>query len=145
MHMQDVEIAKKRLNEKGLTLSIVKDQQIVFETSTRGIAGFLKAIEELGERLHGASVADKIAGKAIALLCVYARVKEVYATILSRRARVLLQENGIEIQWSELVENILDRNKSEACPYERLAAETTDPEQACKKLKALHDSLNQCR
>jgi hypothetical protein len=145
MHMRDVEIAKKRLNEKGLTLSIVKDQQIVFETSGHGISGFLKAIEEFGERLQGASVADKIAGKAVALLCVYARVKEVYATIVSRRARVLLQENGIEIQWNEVVENVLGRDKSEACPYERLAAETTDPEQAYKKLKALHESLDQCR
>jgi hypothetical protein len=142
--MQDLEIAKKRLIEKGLTLSVVKDRMIIYESTTHGISGFLKAIEEFGDRLPEASVADRVVGKAIAFLCVYARVENVYATILSKTARSLLEENGMRIEWDELVENVLDRNVSGTCPFENLSSEMVDPQEAYKKLKALQDSLKHC-
>ena len=66
--MQNLEIAKKRLNEKSLTLSIVKNGEIIFETVSNGISGFLEAIGKFGDGLEGTSVADTVTGKAIALL-----------------------------------------------------------------------------
>jgi hypothetical protein len=139
--MQDLETARKRLNEKGLALSIVKEEKIVFETVSRGISGLLGAIERYKDELKGASVADKVAGKAVALLCVYAEVKAVYAAILSRKAKALLEENFICVEWDTLVPNVLDADKSTTCPFEELAAEIVDLEEAYTKLKALQDSL----
>jgi hypothetical protein len=141
--MEDLRIAKKRLGEEGLTLSIVKDEQVLFETASHGISGLLRAIQELGERLNGASVADKIVGKAIALLCLYARIEGVYGTVMSREAKKLFEENKVHAEWEELIGNILDNCKSATCPFERLTAGITDPEEAYKKLKALQDSLKQ--
>ncbi|MGA2309351.1 MAG: DUF1893 domain-containing protein [Candidatus Bathyarchaeia archaeon] len=143
--MEDLRIAKKRLGEEGLTLSIVKDEQVLFETASHGISGVLRAIQELGERLNGASVADKIVGKAIALLCLYARIEGVYGTVMSREAKKLFEENKVHAEWDELIGNILDKCKSATCPFERLTAGITDPEEAYKKLKALQDSLKQRR
>ena len=143
--MEDLRIAKERLREKGLTLSIVKDKQTVFDTTSHGISGFLRAIEELGERLNGASAADKIVGKAVALLCLYAGIKGVYAMVMSIEAKELFEENVIHAEWNELVENVLSNSKSTTCPFERLAEEITDPSEAYKKLKALQDSLKQRR
>ncbi len=143
--MEDLRIAKKRLGEKDLTLSIVKDKQVLFETTSHGISGFLRAIEELGERLNGASAADKIVGKAVALLCLYAGIEGVYASVMSREAKELFEENAVHAEWDELVGNILGNCKSATCPFEKLAAEITDPAEAYKKLKALQDSLKQRR
>ena len=70
MNVQDLENAKERLDEKHLSLCLVKDGKIIFETASHGISGFLEAVENFGPRLEGVSVADKIAGKAIVLLCV---------------------------------------------------------------------------
>jgi hypothetical protein len=142
MNMEDLRIAKNRLGEKGLTLSIIKDKQILFETSSHGISGFLKATEELGERLNGASVADKIVGKAVALLFLYARIEAVYASVMSREARELFENKSIHVEWGELVVHILSNCTPATCPFERLAAGITDPAEAYKKLKALQDSLN---
>jgi len=139
--MEDLRIAKNRLREKGLTLSIVKEKQILFETGSHGISGFLRAIEELGERLNKASVADKIVGKAVALLCLGAGIDVVYASVMSREAKELFEENAVYAEWNELVGNILGNSKSTRCPFERLAAKITDPSEAYKKIKALQDSL----
>jgi hypothetical protein len=143
--MEDLSIAKERLKRKGLTLCIVKGEQILFETKCHGMAGFMRAIKELGEQLSRASIADKIVGKAVALLCLYAEIEAVYATVMSRKAKELFDENEVQAEWDELVENILSNCKPAACPFESLAAEINDPWEAYKKLKALHESLTQRR
>jgi hypothetical protein len=140
MNIQDLEIAKKRLNERRLTLSIVKNGKIIFETVSNGISGFLEAIEKFGDGLEGASVADRVTGKAIALLCVYAKVKAVFALILSKGAKSVFEKHAIHHEWNELVENILDVKKMETCPFEKLVEEISNPKNAYGRLKALQKS-----
>jgi hypothetical protein len=144
-NMQDLEIAKKRLSEKSLTLSIVKNGEIIFETVSNGISGFLEAIEKFGDGLEGASVADRVTGKAIALLCVYAKVKAVYAIILSKGAKSVFEKHAVYHEWENLVENILDINKAGICPFEKLATEISNPKDGYRKLKALQNSLKHGR
>lgn len=144
-NMQDLEIAKKRLNEKSLTLSIVKNGEIIFENVSNGISGFLEAIEKFGDGLEGTSVADMVAGKAIALLCVYAKVKAVYALILSKGAKSVFEKHAIHHEWNELVENILNVNNTRICPFEKLAKEISNPKNAYRKLKILQNSLKRGR
>jgi hypothetical protein len=141
--LEDLTIAKSRLEKRGLTLCIVRDKNILFESGSRGISGFLEATEVLGSRLRGASAADRIVGKAVALLCLHGGVRAVYASVMSRRAKEVLERWGVQILWSELVENILGSCPPEACPFESLAEEINDPSTAYKKLKALHSSLKQ--
>jgi len=136
---------QKRLNEKSLTLSIVKNGKIIFETVSNGISGFLEAIEKFGDGLEGTSVADRVNGKAIALLCVYARVKAVYALILSKGAKSVYEKYAIHHKWKGLVENILDVKKAGICPFENLATEISNPKDAYSKLKALQNSLKHDR
>jgi hypothetical protein len=143
--MSDLDIAKSRLYEEELTLTIVKNGEVLFETRSHRISGFLGAIEKLGAKLEGAAVADRVAGKAIALLCVYAKISDVYAEVLSEKAKAVFEENGIRHEWKDLVKNVLDINKSGVCPFEKLAAEISDPKDAYRKFKALQDSLKACK
>jgi hypothetical protein len=139
--MNDLEIAKTQLHRKELTLVIVKNGEVLFETHSHRISGFLGAIEKLGAKLEGAAVADRVAGKAIALLCVYVKISDVYAEVLSEKAKAVFEENGIRHEWKELVDNILNVNKSQVCPFEKAAAEISDPKDAYKAFKALQESL----
>lgn len=141
MKNSDLEIAKKRLKQGNLTLSIVKNGKIIFENTAYGISGFLEAIEKFGETLNGSSVADKVVGKAIALLCVDAKVKAVYATILSEKAKDVLQKFAVQHEWERLVEKILAPNKIEICPFEKLADELESPAEAYTKFKDLQNKL----
>lgn len=133
--MYDLEMAKRRLKERGLTLSIVKNEEIIFESKTHGISSFLEAIEKLKDKLEGSSVADTVAGKAVAFLCVYANIQAFFAETLSRKAKALLEEHNIHHEWKNLVEKILNFNKTEACPFEKLTAEISDPKEAYQRLK----------
>jgi len=140
IHMQDLEIAKSRLNEENLTLSIVKNAEIIFESDSHGVSSLLEAIE----KLEGASVADRVVGKAIALLCVYAKVKAVYASTLSEKAKATLKKYKVYHEWKNLVKKILSVDKTETCPFEKLAMEISNPKEAYKKFKALQNS-SMCR
>ncbi len=139
--MSDLDIAKSRLYGEELTLVIVKNGEVLFETGSHRISGFLGAVEQLGAGLKGASVADRVAGKAIALLCVYAGIRHVYAEVLSRKAKAVFEEHGIPCEWKTLVDNILDMNRSGVCPFEKAATEISDPEKAYAAFKALLQSF----
>lgn len=140
--MQDLEIANKRLKQENLTLSIVKNNKRIFDSVLSGISGFLEAIEKLEDRLEGASVADKTVGRAIALLCVYTKVKAVYAIMLSEKGKAVFEEYAVYHEWENSVESILDKDEVGICPFEKLATEISDPAEAYKKLKALQHSFS---
>ena len=143
--MTDLDIAKTELYEENLTLAIVKNSAVLFETKNHRISGFLDAVEKLGNKLEGASLADRVAGKAVALLCVYAGIREVYTAVLSRKAYAVFKEHKIGVQWKELVENVLDAEKSDVCPFEKAAADISDPEAAFKAFKGLREKLKPCK
>jgi hypothetical protein len=143
--MNDLETAKNRLNQQNLTLTIVKNGTVLFETSSRRISGFLTAVEQLGTKLEGASAADKVAGKAVALLCVYAGIRQVYAEILSKKAETVFQQNRIPYQHKQLVDTILNLDRTSVCPFEKTAADITDPEKAYQAFKALQQSFKACK
>jgi hypothetical protein len=143
--MNDLERAKTLLIKRQLTLIIVKKGQTLFETKSHRISGFLNAIEQLDKKLDGASIADKVAGKAVALLSVYAGVSAVYAETLSKEAKDLFEQNGITHEWKALVDNILDESKSDTCPFEKEATKIPNPEEAYERFKALQRNLKACR
>jgi hypothetical protein len=142
--MQDLEIAKKRLYDKDLTLVIVKNGGIVFETNSQKISGFVGAIEMFNAQLNGASVADRVAGKALALLCAYAGIQEVYAELLSRKAKAVLVANEIPFEFKDMIDNVLDVNKKDICPFEKVADSVSTPKDAYGAFKTLLEKMKLC-
>jgi Domain of unknown function (DUF1893) len=143
--MQDLEIAKKQLYDKELTLAIVKKGNVLFQTDSHRISGFIFAIDTLGPQLRGASVADRVAGKALALLCVYAGIRVVYAEVLSKKAQALFEENNMACQWKHLVNNVLDLNKMDVCPFEKAAVDISDSKDSYRIFKVLLDKMKPCK
>ena len=143
--MNDLEIAKTELYEENLTLAIVKNGAVLYETKSSKISGFLDAIDKCGCQLEEASLADRVAGKAIALLCAYAKIKEVYAGVLSRKALAVFKQHRITSHWNELVENVLDQNKEGMCPFEKAAADTSDPRTAYITFKKMLADFKACK
>ena len=66
----------------------------MYSSTERGVKPLLDFIEN-GPNLRGFSAADKIVGKAAALLYVLLGVKEVYAPVMSETALYTLAHNGI--------------------------------------------------
>ncbi len=133
----DLELAKLKLTENALSLAIVKNGKVIFETKKPGISGFLQAIEKLDKNLVATSVADKIVGVAAAMLCVYAGVSSVFAQTISTEGIRALEDNNIEYLFEKKVSNILNRSKNDVCPFEKMAISSGNAEDAYVKLKSL--------
>jgi hypothetical protein len=142
--MTDLQIAKTKLHEEELTLVVVKSGEVLFRTRNHRITGFLDAIGELGERLEGASLADRVAGKAVAFLCAYARIKSVYASVLSKKAQTVFTQYKISVHWKDLVDNVLNANKTSVCPFEKKAEKMSSSEEAYLAFKNLRDTMGSC-
>ncbi len=137
MHANDLNTAKERLKQKNLALVIAKNGRVVFETSSHGIGGLLRAIEELDKEMKGSSVADKVVGKAAALLCVHAGVFAVFAVTASEKGIQVLKDNKVLCQFENRVPCILNSGRSEICPFEKLVVNIANPREAYERLRSV--------
>jgi len=133
--MIDLEKAKRILKDENQSLVIIKDGRTIFCSDSPGMNSLLQAIEKLGERLSGASVADKIVGKAAALLLAYSRIARVYAAILSKRGLETLRRHEIPVEYDLLVPEILDKEGKKQCPFEKFTSKIESPDQAYEQIK----------
>ena len=87
----------------------------VLTYNERGIKSLLSVQPELA----GAAVADKVVGKAAAMMMVRGGVAEVYAEIISEPALKVFEAHGVPCSYGTLVPNIINRNKTGICPIEQ--------------------------
>ena len=83
---------------------------------------------------HGV-IADKIVGKAAALMAILGGAKAVYGQVLSESAEKILQIYGIEYAYEEKVPYIENRTKTGQCPLEESVISVDDPEKAFEVLE----------
>src|SRR5574344_2189614 len=69
--------------------------------------------------LRGFAFADKVVGKAAALLMVYVGAKEVYGKVISEEGYNVLKKHGIKVSYDEIVSFIVNRSNNGECPMER--------------------------
>lgn len=137
----DLEMAKRVLKERGLSLVIVRDGEVIFESKFRGIIGLIRAINVLGGDLSSSSVADKVVGRAAALLLAYSRAGEVYATIISELGLSTLNEYGIRVEYDTIVPKIMNRRGDDICPFEKISLTISSPKEAYERLKNYAESF----
>ena len=124
----DLEKAKKMLDASSYTCVLCKNEQI-FTASQRGVRPLLDWLDG-GTDLSGASAADKVVGKAAAMLYCLLGVRAVYAGVISQAALQMLQSYGIETSFGQLVPFIENRDKSSLCPMEEATRSLSDPRDA---------------
>lgn len=128
--MTDLERAKTLLAQN--TCVLCKDETLHTSQKT-GIAPMLDWLAE-GMELTGFSVADKIVGKAAALLFVLAGVNEVYGEVMSEGGLAVLQTHGIPCAYGKLTPYIINRKGDGICPMEQTVQAIDDPELAYEAL-----------
>lgn len=137
----DLEIAKKHLALDGKTLVLAKNGEVIASSSGQGIADLVRFVEALGDELIGASIADKVVGKAVALLVRYAGITAVYAVTMSQSAEATLEGTGIKYSYGKLIPTIMNRTGDDLCPMEKLSLPYDDPTEGFLALKALVEKM----
>lgn len=118
----------QQLEAGGHTLVVANGSRM--ETYNRpGVADLLTILNQDMSLLHGASVADKVVGKAAAALMAMGGVRDVYAFTLSRQAVEMLNARGIPWSCGEMVDHIVNRDGTGWCPMELCCRDCTTPDQ----------------
>lgn len=127
--MDLLEKAKVLLHDSDASLVALKEGK-EFISKDKGIAPILKIMEESPEFLKGAYVADKVIGKAAALLLLHAGIERLYARTLSRLAVQVLDDHFLSYEYDQLVPNIINRTGDGMCPMEQKVLMISDPAEA---------------
>ena len=128
--MNNLDKAKEMLKDNSLAL--VKNEK-VYLSDLKGVKPLLDFLKNNVD-LEGFSLADKVIGKGVAFLILKAKIKNVYTKIISKPALDLLIKNGIEVYYDLLVENIINRTKTDLCPIEKVVLEVNDVDIAYQKI-----------
>ena len=131
--MTDLQRAKTLLEDENYTCVLCRGETIM--TSTKRDVKPLVDMLDGTENLNGFSAADKIVGKAAAMLYVLLGVKEVYAQVLSRAGAEVFSKYKIAYECGELTENIINRKGDGICPMEQADQEIDDPVLGAKAIK----------
>ena len=132
--MTDLEKARQLLAAEGFTCVLCRGEQ-TFTSTRRGVAPLL-ALLDSGEDLSGFSAADKVVGKATAMLYRRLGVKQVWGSVMSEAAIAALAAGGIEAAWEQRVDHIVDRAGTGRCPMETATAAIDDPRLAEEAIRA---------
>lgn len=135
---RDLLTAKERL--AGHSIALCRGEEVL-TNDARGVApmvGYLSEKRDLSEF----SVADRVVGKAAAMLFVLAGIKEVYAETLSASAEEYLTAHGIPVSYGTLTDHIENRTKTGLCPMETAVKDLSD---AAEGFAAIQKRLEELR
>lgn len=125
---EDLDYARKEFEESKMAFIMARDGTVLAHSKEKGVAPFFSAVAR--KRVRGASLADRIIGKAVAFLCVYRGIVAVYTPVVSKPAVSVLEENQIPWHADQVVPMILNREGDGQCPIESIVAAATSPEEA---------------
>ena len=134
---RDLALATEVLRSQGLSFVLAKEGRVLGSSCAQGVEELLELVDRWGEEACGSSLADKVAGKAVAVIARWARLAAVYAPLMSEAAREELQKGGILAIWEELVPLILNNWGTGPCPLEKAVLPLESPESAVASLRAL--------
>ncbi len=130
--MEDIEKARQLLAE-GFTCVLCKGD-ILYTSRLRGVAPMMEWLGE-GVQMGGFSAADKVVGKAVAMLFALAGVEEVHGDIMSKAAAQFLTMSGIRFSYGTLADSIINRSGDGICPMEQLTSHISEPAEAFETIK----------
>jgi len=102
--------------------------KVISRSKKSGVTGLLDFIRKYGRRYKNLVIFDKIVGQGAALLAAYLKVKAVYGKTGSKLAAKTLKRYKIKFYFHKTVTNILNKKKTDLCPFEKLSFSKTPEE-----------------
>lgn len=133
MMRDDLKRAADILSNSSNTCVIIKGDKI-YTSTEHGIKPLMNFIQK-GDDLSGFCAADRIVGKAAAMLYAILGIEEVFAQVLSKTGAKALEQNKINYCYKEMVKSIRNRADTGLCPMEEAVGDVSSPFEAYEALK----------
>lgn len=141
--MTDLERAKTLLLSANASYTCVLCKgDTVYTSEKRGIAPMMDLLDS-GAELTGFCAADRIVGKAAAMLFSLAKVNEVWADVMTDGAIDFFKKSGIACTWRVRTPRIVNRNGDGPCPMEKAVEKVSDPTAARVEIRKAMKLLSQ--
>ena len=131
--MNSLETAKLTLEDSGYSCVIASAGKVVFTSQGRGIGPLVEYYHRYGEAHPGAALADKVVGRAAALLARLIGIGEVYTDVISQGALEELNKADVAVSYETKVDVIRNRAGTGLCPMEQLSKGVEDPREMLQK------------
>lgn len=142
--MDILEYGKEQLVERNLNLLVLKeDKEIVFQSNKMGILPMYEFFRlNFEEEVY---VIDKFIGLGASrlLLNSKSKVMGLFTFVISKDAKELLKDNNIEVVKEREVEKILNKDKTDFCPIEKLSMENEKFDDFLEKLEEFIGKMKQ--
>ncbi|SHI73137.1 DUF1893 domain-containing protein [Parasporobacterium paucivorans] len=143
---------KKKLNR---AIRILKDQdagcvicwndQEALVENEIGIKTLMNCLRKDKNAFAGGAVADRVIGKAAALLIVLGGGEAAYGELMSEKAVEVFRKHGILYEYGTLVPFIENRTQTGCCPMEETVWDIGNPEEAFDALERTISRLMQAK
>lgn len=136
--MDDLKKVIEDIESGKFSISVHHNGKRIFALSESGIFPLVKFIVDHKETLYtikGAVIGDKVIGKAGVLLILNLEPSFIYGSIMSKKAKDLIENMEVKLKYKKLVPKILNADKTDNCPMEKLAATIDSSEEALNVFK----------
>jgi hypothetical protein len=131
----DQELAVSYLKENDCTLAFVRDGEVLFESRKKGIRPMYEALLSDVD-LTGAVLADRVIGRAAAILALSAGIRSLYTFVISESALAVCKEEKFSaFAYEEVSPFVMNRTRDDLCPIEKLSQGTDDPEMLMNRIE----------
>ncbi|MDD4295728.1 MAG: DUF1893 domain-containing protein [Ruminiclostridium sp.] len=129
--MEGIELAKSELIHNNYTCVVVQGKEVImtsFHNGVRPLIEFYKTQNGTQKSFFSPLVlADKVIGRAAALLAVLCGITSIYTHIISEEAKRVLEFYKIPVTYEKLVPYIINRGGDGRCPMEELSIGVNEP------------------
>jgi len=127
--------AKQMLIDGHLSCVILVEGKPPVCSEAIGIKPLMQELRKDRQAFTGGVIADKVVGKAAALLAVLGGAKAVYGAVMSKTAADVLAQHHIRYEYDAFVPFIENRTHTGKCPMEAAVWTIDDPAEAFDALE----------
>lgn len=108
---------------------VVANEHTTLTFHERGVKDLHRLLGDKSQPLNGACIADKVVGKGAAALMIAGGASWIYARVISQAALTLFSNSNVEVEYEEIVPNIINRSGTDICPVEKLCLKCSSIEE----------------
>ncbi|MFV0424650.1 MAG: DUF1893 domain-containing protein [Bacilli bacterium] len=135
MILEDSCLEKIKLGKS--TLIVILNNKVIIDNNNFGVISLVENYDKLKNNYEPLKIYDKLIGKGAAVLISNLNIDFVYAKTITKEALSIL-ENKCIIKYDVVVNNILNRDKSDLCPIEKIASKYDDVNILYDELKSFY-------
>ena len=125
--MDNLDMAKEVFYQEKWSLVVVNKGKIISKKNKSRLLPLIKTMEQFKEKVRGGTVADKVVGRAAAMIMVAYGIAEVFTPLISEGGKNILREASIYVEAEKTVPVILNEHRKKPCPMEKMVSEIEDP------------------